>query len=225
MKLGIYGSGGLGKEIYEVALRRNNVSSLWDEIFFIDDINPEGHYFGTQRMSFESLLSVNFEFECIVALGEPSIRQMLYSKLATQKINITRLIDPSAIISPTCHIEVGAIVCEFSTIHTGVELGANVLVQPFCDLGHDIKVGEHSVLSPHCAPGGCVVFGRRVFAGMHACILEKTNIGDDAVIGMGAVVYRDVLAGTTVIGNPARETKSNAQNRVFPSKVINNSNE
>ncbi|HHW2021901.1 TPA: acyltransferase, partial [Pseudomonas aeruginosa] len=29
-------------------------------------------------------------------------------------------------------------------------------------------------------------------------------IGEDAVVGMGAVVFKDVAAGQTVVGNPAR---------------------
>jgi maltose O-acetyltransferase len=33
---------------------------------------------------------------------------------------------------------------------------------------------------------------------------ERGTIGDDAIIGAGSVVIRDVEAGATVVGNPAR---------------------
>ncbi|MGC1497368.1 MAG: sugar O-acetyltransferase [Sulfitobacter sp.] len=46
--------------------------------------------------------------------------------------------------------------------------------------------------------------GRNVWIGGGALILPGVNIGDDAVIGAGAVVTRDVAAGITVAGNPAR---------------------
>ena len=45
MILGIYGSGGLGREIYEIANRRNLASSLWNQIIFIDDFGDDGALF------------------------------------------------------------------------------------------------------------------------------------------------------------------------------------
>ena len=215
MILGIYGSGGLGREIYEIALRRNEISSLWTKIIFIDDINEEGKFFNTDRIKFDSLKEYIDQVECIVAVGEPSTREKLYNKLKDVNINITALIDPTAITSPTCTIKEGTIICEYSTIHTGVEIGNNVLVQPFCDIGHDIKIGNHSILSPFCAPGGNAIFGDRTYVGMHSTVKERLIIGNDVIIGMGSVVFKDIPDGMTAVGNPARITKGNDAHEVF----------
>jgi len=52
--------------------------------------------------------------------------------------------------------------------------------------------------------------GDNVDIGVGALMLGPITIGDGAVIGAGAVVVKDVPAGATVVGNPARELASAA---------------
>jgi maltose O-acetyltransferase len=56
--------------------------------------------------------------------------------------------------------------------------------------------------------GRPVTIGRDVWIGGAAIILPGISIGDGAVIGAGSVVTRDVAAGETVTGNPARPRSS-----------------
>lgn len=55
--------------------------------------------------------------------------------------------------------------------------------------------------------GRPVRIGRNVWIGGAAIILPGVTIGDDAVVGAGAVVTRDVPPGVTVVGNPARPVR------------------
>ena len=52
--------------------------------------------------------------------------------------------------------------------------------------------------------GRPVRIGSDVWIGGGAIILPGVTIGDGALIGAGSVVTRDVAAGATVMGNPAR---------------------
>jgi maltose O-acetyltransferase len=52
--------------------------------------------------------------------------------------------------------------------------------------------------------GRPVRIGRNVWIGGGAILLPGVTVGDDAIVGAGAVVTRDVPAGATVTGNPAR---------------------
>ena len=52
--------------------------------------------------------------------------------------------------------------------------------------------------------GRPVRIGANVWIGGGAILLPGVTIGDDAIIGAGSVVTRDVPSGATVIGNPAR---------------------
>lgn len=48
-----------------------------------------------------------------------------------------------------------------------------------------------------------VQISRNIWIGGGAILLPGVNVGDDAVIGAGSVVTRNVAAGATVTGNPA----------------------
>lgn len=52
--------------------------------------------------------------------------------------------------------------------------------------------------------GRPITIGRNVWIGGGAILLPGVSVGDDAVIGAGSVVTRDVPAGGMVVGNPAR---------------------
>lgn len=55
--------------------------------------------------------------------------------------------------------------------------------------------------------GRPVTIGRNVWICGVALVLPGVTIGDEAIIGAGSVVTRDVAAATTVVGNPAREVR------------------
>lgn len=52
--------------------------------------------------------------------------------------------------------------------------------------------------------GKPVTIGTNVWIGGHAILLPGIIVGDDAIIGAGSVVTRDVPEGGRVVGNPAR---------------------
>jgi maltose O-acetyltransferase len=52
--------------------------------------------------------------------------------------------------------------------------------------------------------GKPIRIGRNVWIGGGAILLPGVTVGDDAIIGAGSVVTRNVAAGATVVGNPAR---------------------
>lgn len=55
--------------------------------------------------------------------------------------------------------------------------------------------------------GKPIVIGRNVWIGGGALILPGVTIGEDAVVGAGSVVTRNVAPGATVMGNPARQRR------------------
>jgi maltose O-acetyltransferase len=84
------------------------------------------------------------------------------------------------------------------TIGDGTLLGPSV--QIYCAEHHKDPVKRRAGLEI-AKP---VEIGANAWLGGGSIVLGGITIGDDAVIGAGAVVTRDVPSGATVIGNPAR---------------------
>ncbi|WP_210649295.1 DapH/DapD/GlmU-related protein [Nocardioides sp. SYSU D00065] len=75
--------------------------------------------------------------------------------------------------------------------------------------GSLITSGDHDRVDRHLTGAtGPVTIGDSVFIGQGAIVLGGVTIGDGASIGANAVVTRDVAAGDTVVGIPARSTRT-----------------
>lgn len=85
-----------------------------------------------------------------------------------------------------------------------VEIGAGTQVGP----GVQILTADHprdaALRAQKLEYGRPIRIGANVWIGGGALILPGVTIGDDAIVGAGSVVTRDVPAGATVAGNPAR---------------------
>lgn len=100
-------------------------------------------------------------------------------------------IDPTASISLSSRL--------ISRVPGGIAVGAESLIA-FKTLLYtlDDSTGEHRP----------IVIGKRCFIGGSAMILPGVVIGDESIVGAGAVVMEDVPPRTIVGGNPARVLRS-----------------
>lgn len=103
---------------------------------------------------------------------------------------------------------------------TGIEIhpGAKIGERLFIDHGMGVVIGETTVIGDDCTLyqnvtlGGTgkqrgkrhPTLGNRVVVGVGAKVLGAVTIGDNARIGGGSVVLRDVPSNTTAVGVPAR---------------------
>lgn len=105
------------------------------------------------------------------------------------------------------------------TIGDGVYVGHNVHLHAVDDVvigtgtmiadGVLINSGTHIPEDDMAVRGtGRIYVGERCFIGQHVVILGGVSIGRGATIGAGAVVTRDVPAGATAAGVPARVISS-----------------
>ncbi len=221
MILGIYGAGGLGREVYELALDVNEKQKKWDDFVFVDDAESLK---GTEiyRLpvmpfaEFKDKYGVN-DSEIAIAVGEPSVRKSLKDKVKNESYALATLVHPSTRLSRWATLEEGVIITYGCNISCGTHVKCNAYLQPSCGLGHDTVVGEDSVVSACARIAGTVNVGDRVYIGMSALLKEGITVGSDVIIGMASVVHKSIDDSLIVMGNPARPMRKNEDNRVFGS--------
>lgn len=105
-------------------------------------------------------------------------------------------IDPTAIVEALVTVDAGIV--------EPTRVGARTMLMKKVHVGHDAQIGCDCEIAPLASVGGHVRIGDRVRIGQGATFKPFVTVGDGARIGMGAVVTKDVPAGETWVGNPAR---------------------
>jgi serine O-acetyltransferase len=84
------------------------------------------------------------------------------------------------------------------TVNSNAVIGENVT------FGRNVTIGKQNRGEYQGSP----VIGDRVTVGDNAVIVGKIKIGNDVRIAANSYVNRDVPAGTTAVGNPARSVEN-----------------
>lgn len=85
-------------------------------------------------------------------------------------------------------------------------IGPHVHIDNLVHIAHNVQIGEGTLIIAHAQVAGSCKIGEDVWIAPCASILNKVTIGNNAFIGLGAVVFRDVNEKEMVVGNPARVT-------------------
>lgn len=114
-------------------------------------------------------------------------------------------IQKNAVVGRRCKVSSHSFICEGVTLEDEVFVGHGVT---FVNDRFPRATTEAGALQSDadwaCEP---TLVKRRASIGSGATILCGVTIGEEAIVGAGSVVTRDVAARTVVAGNPAREIR------------------
>lgn len=154
-------------------------------------------------------------------------------------IGVNAVIYAGVHLGDDCLIGDGTIIRENTTIGTSTVIGSNCTVQNGAIIGNRVKIVDLSHITFDCVigdeafisvgvytmndnsmqRGGEVIgpkIGARARVGGGALLLPGVRIGEDAVVGAGSVVTKDVAAGGRVMGVPAKTPEQ----RVYPQEWL-----
>jgi sugar O-acyltransferase (sialic acid O-acetyltransferase NeuD family) len=120
---------------------------------------------------------------------------------------LTTLIDPTTFVSRAAVIGKGCVFYPHCFIGHKARIGDYVFSLAGSVVNHDDVIEDRVVIASAVTLAGHVHVEADCYLGQSATIRQYLKVGRGTMIGMGAVVVKDVEANSVMAGNPARKLR------------------
>lgn len=208
----VYGVSGCGRGVMPVA--RDQVLAMGvskDRLVFVDD-NPGGVAVvnGHRVLSYAEFLEIPADTRHVVlAIANSAVRERLVARCEADGVQAWTVRAGNVIEMDAVELGEGAILSPFVTLTSNIRIGRHFHANIYSYVEHDCVIGDFVTFAPAVKCNGNIVIEDHAYIGAGAVIKQGRPgkplvIGRGAVVGMGAVVTKDVAPGMKVVGNPAR---------------------
>ena len=210
-KIAIFGVGGFGREVHMLIEQINAKIKTYEFIGYFDD----GYKIGERINDFPVLGGVtelnqwNEPVNLVYAIGDPSIKRNVIKKVNNGNVSYPSLIHPNVLIGNMKFNSIGegTIITAGNIITVNIEIGKHVILNLSCTVGHDTRIGDYCSFMPTVNISGEVIIEEGVYVGTGAKVINQLTIGENTIVGAGAVVAKTLPPNCTAIGIPAKPIK------------------
>lgn len=131
-------------------------------------------------------------------------RRKMFEWGIEQGLTPLTLCHSSAILSPYSKIGEGTVIFAGAIVNPAAVIGRNCVINTGVIIEHDCIIEDHVHVAPGSTLSGGVIVRQMAHIGTGSSIRHAITVGEGAVVGAGSVVVKDVPAGLTVKGVPAK---------------------
>ncbi len=204
---GLYGASGYGREVMPLVRAALPEGA---EAVFIDDAEQAPCVNGHRCLTWQAFLAEPAEARTVcLAIADGAVRARLAQTCAAAGVGFFSARAANVVIMDDVQIGAGAILSPFVTLTSNIRIGRHFHANIYSYVAHDCVILDFVTFAPGVKCNGNVVVEDHAYIGTGAILRQgrpgaPLTIGRGAVVGMGAVVTKDVPPGATVVGNPAR---------------------
>jgi sugar O-acyltransferase (sialic acid O-acetyltransferase NeuD family) len=213
----IFGAGGCGRGLMPLARQQlqSAIAAGMVELVFVDEQPPAPLVNGHLVLTYQQWLTepATSRHACI-AIANSHVRQKLVERCSSDGVQFFEVRAANMIQMDEVQLGEGAVLCPFVTLTSNIRIGKHFHANLYSYVEHDCVIGDFVTFAPGVKCNGNVHIEDHAYIGAGATIKQGLAgtplvIGQGAVVGMGAVVTKNVPPGVTVVGNPAKLLNKN----------------
>jgi sugar O-acyltransferase (sialic acid O-acetyltransferase NeuD family) len=161
-----------------------------------------------QHMLIEKKIALERETQAALdpEVGAAEVRARWLERFGA--VHFATIVDPAASVSSSARVGHGAYIGTGAVVHARAVVDEGAIVNTRAVVEHDCIVEAFAHVAPAAVLCGSVRVGRGAQVSAGAVVIPARSVGAGAMVGAGAVVVRDVPAGATAVGVPARVTST-----------------